>query len=219
MKIAWLGLLDSDDVTGTTRAKDHLVRLAQQVVAASGYGWSIEIISCGTVPGTQAISAGVDRVVLPVAGRAHTVWDRVSWKLPDTIANADLVHLHDGFSRACELALLIARQSRKPLCITEWGIEGHWLSTELQLRELADVVVCHHTSALQVAAICKAVELVECGVDIRQLGVPANWPANTCLNQGEGNFTPPAKHQYAAAGASLYGVYRRLVGSARRAAA
>src|SRR5215469_13088511 len=99
MRIAWLGLLDSDDVTASTRAQDHLARLAQHVVVASGHAWSIELISCGRDPGCHALSTGVDRVVLPVAGSPRTAWDRVSWALPAAIATADLVHLHDGFSR------------------------------------------------------------------------------------------------------------------------
>ena len=219
MKIAWLGLLDSDDMTGLPRAQEHLMRLAQQVVAASGYGWEIELISCGSQPGTHAVSAGIDRVVLPTAGRAQTVWDRVSWDLPDAIDRADLVHLHDGFSRSCELALLIAKQLHKPLCVTQWGIEGHWLSTELQLRDLADVIVCHDSTVARTVAGRKPVELIACDIDVRRLGVPAPWPANACLDMASREVTSPAHEQYAAAGATLYRVYHRLIASTRRAAA
>ncbi|HQU46667.1 MAG: hypothetical protein B7Z74_10640, partial [Deltaproteobacteria bacterium 21-66-5] len=186
VKIAWLGLLDSDDATGSSRAHDHLATLAQHVVAASGYGWSIELISCGSGPERRPISAGVDRLTLPVAGVARTVWDRTSWDLPAFIADAELVHLHDGFSRSCELALLVARQLRKPVCMTEWGIEGHWLTSELSLIELADVVICHNRKVAESIGTSKRVELVACETDIRQLGVPAPWPANHCLPLEDG---------------------------------
>lgn len=229
--IAWLGLLDSDDATGSPRAQDHLVRLAQQVVAASGYGWSIELISCGRDPGRRSISAGVEKVVLSIAGSPRTVWDRTAWALADAIADADLVHLHDGFSRSCDLALLIAKQARKPVCVTEWGVEGHWLSGELSLRELADVVICHDRAVAEELKTSKPVELAACAVDLHQLGVPAPWPATGCLDVGNRAAAPPPPHiapacepspveeQYAAAGARLYAVYHRLIAGTRRVAA
>lgn len=224
VRIAWLGLLDCDDATGNSRAHDHLVALAQQVAAASGFGWSIELVSCGGESHRRSVSAGVERVTLPIAGVAKTVWDRTSWELPAIIAGAVLVHLHDGFSRSCELALLLAKQLRKPLCVTHWGIEGHWLSSELSLVELADVVVCHGRTATDSPA---GAELVRCDVDIRQIGVPAPWPANHCREDGllrpSSNFGDslgrPTSDQYVAAGKSLYHIYHRLIANSRRAAA
>ena len=219
VKIAWLGLLDSDDATGSSRAQEHLVRLAQQVIAASGYGWSIELISCGSEPGRRSISAGVDRVVLPVAGSPRTVWDRVSCALPDTIADADLIHLHDGFSRSCDLALLVAKQAYKPVCVTEWGIDGHWLSSELSLRELADVIICHDQMVAETLDTARPVELAACDVDIRRLGVPAPWPATHCV---QGPLLPTdgaTGSEYVAAGSVLHAVYHRLIASTRRVAA
>jgi hypothetical protein len=219
MKIAWLGLLDSDDVTASTRAHDHLVRLAQQVVAASGHVSSIELISCGRDPGCHTISLGVERVVLPLAGSPRTVWDRVSWAMPAAISSADLVHLHDGFSRSCEMALLIAKQGHKPVCTTEWGIEGYWLSSELALRELSDVVVCHDVAVAQSITRSKPVELVACRIDVRHLGVPAPWPANECVDADVAGAVTPDNHEYVAAGSALCRIYRTLVHSTRRAAA
>ena len=219
MKITWLGLLDSDDATASTRAQDHLARLARHVILASRHAWSIELISCGRSPGCHTLSAGVERVVLPVAGSPRTVWDRVSWALPAAIGPADLVHLHDGFSRSCEVALLIAKQGRKPVCMTEWGLEGYWLSSELALRELADVVVCHDVAVANSTATSKPVHLVPLGIDVRQFGVPASWPQNHCLDlQGEDVALPP-DDEYAAAATCLHGVYQDLAGSLRRVAA
>jgi hypothetical protein len=217
MKIAWLGLLDSDDATASTRAQDHLARLARHVVLASRHAWSIDLISCGRNPGCRTPSTGVGRVVLPVSGSPKTVWDRVSWALPAALSAADLVHLHDGFSRSCEMALLIAKQAHKPVCMTEWGLEGYWLSSELGLRELADIVVCHDVAVANGVASSRPVDLVPLAVDVRQIGVPASWPQNHCLDF-EGQHTP-TDDEYAAAGNALYGTYRGLVDRLRRAAA
>src|SRR5690348_255581 len=98
MKIAWFGLLDSDDATASTCALEHLTQLGRHVVAQSHHAWSIDLISCSRDPGCRTLASGIERVVLPVSGTPRTVWDRVSWALPATVASADLVHLHDGFS-------------------------------------------------------------------------------------------------------------------------
>jgi hypothetical protein len=219
MKIAWLGLLDSDDATASTRARDHLTRLAGNVVLASRHAWSIDLISCGRNPGRHVLRAGVERVVLPQAGSPRTFWDRVSWDLPAALGAADLIHLHDGFSRSCEVGLLIARQAGKPLCVTEWGLEGYWLSSELTLRELSDVVVCHDVAVANGLASSKPVELVPLGIDVRRIGVPASWPQNHCLDTEHWDAAVPTDDEYAAAGASLYGTYCGLADRLRRAAA
>jgi hypothetical protein len=219
MRIAWLGLLDSDDVTASTRAQDHLAGLAEHIVLASRHAWSIELVSCGRNPGCHALGTGVDRVVLPTAGSPRTVWDRASWALPAALETVDLVHLHDGFSRSGEMALLIAKQSRKPVCVTEWGVEGYWLATELALRELADVIVCHDVAVANNVASSRPVELVTLGIDVRQIGVPASWPQNHCLATADRDDVVLLDAEYAAAGARLYGIYETLVGSLRRAAA
>ena len=219
MKITWLGLLDSDDATASTRAEDYLARLARHVVLASRHAWSIDLISCGRNPGCHTLSTGVERVVLPVAGSPRTVWDRVSWALPAALSAADLVHLHDGFSRSCEMALLIAKQARKPVCMTEWGLEGYWLSSELALRELADVVICHDVTVANSMASARPVELIPLGIDVRQIGVPASWPQNDCLDSDGQGTALPANDEYAAAGNFLYRTYRGLADRSRRAAA
>ncbi|HVX10988.1 MAG TPA: hypothetical protein VHC22_07405 [Pirellulales bacterium] len=221
MRIAWFGLLDSDEVTSPPRARAerHLLQLGQQVVAAAGVGATIELISCGASASTRTLAPGVERVVLVAAGRTHTVWDRVSWALPEVIDRADLVHLHEGFSRSCELALLVAKQLRKPVCVTEWGIEGYWLSTELRLSELADVIICHDRAGPLTPTCTKPVETIACDIDIRQLGVPAPWPANACLAETNDEIAWPTVGQYRAAGSQLWGVYGRLTAGARRAAA
>lgn len=219
MKIAWFGLLDSDDATLSTRALAHLTRLARQIVAQSGQAWTIDLISCGRDPGYRTIAGGVERIVLPVSGTPQTVWDRVSWALPANVAAADLVHLHDGFSRSCEMALLVAKQLHKPVCMTEWPVEGYWLSGELALRDLADAVICHDMAVANSIATSKPVHLVPCGIDVRDLGVPASWPANHCIETHCGENAEPSHDDYVAAGINLAGIYRSLLDGTRRAAA
>lgn len=214
--VAYFGLLDSDRATGTRRAEEHLTRLAQAVAARSGYGWTVEIMSAGDEAGTQTVSAGVVRTILPIAGKPRTPWDAVSWRLPEALARADLVHLHDGFSRLGEAALLIAKQSHQPICITEYGLNGHWLSSELGLIELADVVICHCPALAGRLQSTRPVEVVPAKIDVAALGLPAAWPSPNCLPL---RAEQPASNEYRAAGAALYAIYHRLLNQTMEIAA
>lgn len=205
--VAYLGLLDNDRATGTRRAEEHLTRLAQAVVAASGYGWTVEIISAGETPETQTVSAGVVRTVLPLAGKPHSPWNAVSWQLPEALARADLIHLHDGMSRLGEAALLVAKQSCQPLCITEYGLTGHWLSTELGLIELADVVICHAPEVPRRLTTTRPVEVVPCPLDVASLGMPGVMTHSAAVID------------YRSVGERMFAIYHRLLGTALEVAA
>lgn len=214
--VAYLGLLDSDRATGTRRAEDHLTRLAQAVAVRSGYGWTVEIFSAGAEAGTRTVSPGVVRTILPIAGKPRTPWDAVSWQLPDALARADLVHLHDGFSRLCEAALLLAKPSHQPICLSEYGLNGQWLSSELGLIELADVVICHSPELARRLATTRPVEVVPCNLDVAGLGVPANWPSPGCLPPPR---RPSPRIDYRPAADGLYSIYHRLLAQTLEVAA
>ncbi|HET6879806.1 MAG TPA: hypothetical protein VFI31_06615 [Pirellulales bacterium] len=218
MRIAWLGLLDIDDIAPRPRAQEHLARLASHVVAASQNHWEIALISCGGHSLRKMLGPGVERLVLPVAGGPSPVWDRVSWLLPQQVMEADVVHLHDGFSRSCEVAWLAAKPLGKPVCLTEWGVEGPWLSTELCLREMADAVFCHSERAVQ-AGKGRPVVFARCDVELRQLGVPAPWPAKNRLDGYRDEPILATDEQYAEAGKCICQAYQRLTAHRRRAAA
>lgn len=216
--VAYLGLLDNDRASGTRRAEEHLTRLAQAVVAASGYGWTVEIISAGEAPAAQAVSAGVLRTMLPLAGKPHSPWNAVSWQLPEALVRADLIHLHDGISRLGEAALLVAKQSRQPLCITDYGVTGHWLSTELGLIELADVVICHDPEVARRLTTTRPVEVVPCPLDVASLGMPG-----ISTDRGAPQRAIPKEAaeatDYRSVGERLFAIYHRLLGMALEVAA
>lgn len=212
--VAYLGLLDNDRATGTRRAEEHLTRLAQAVVAAAGFGLTVELISAGETPGRQTVSAGVVRTVLPLAGNPQAPWNAVSWQLPEALSRVDLVHLHDGYSRLGEAALLIAKQSRLPVCITEYGLTGHWLSSELGLAELADVIICHTPQVARRLTTGRTVEVVPCKLDPSRLGIPGVPPRQTIHDREDGVSTDDR-----AAGERLFAIYQRLIGSTLEAAA
>lgn len=218
MRIVYLGLLASDRATGLCRAEEHLIALAESVVGHSRGRATVDIVSCGETVGQRVVGAGVSRTVLPFAGTPRTPWDAASWQLPQHLADCDIVHIHDGFSRLGELGLLVAKQLRKPICVTEYGIKGHWLGIELDLPRLAGAIVCHSaTVAAEMAAAGDVpVELVEADIDVRWFGVPADYPTPACTTIAADD----SRHvDYDALGARLHGIYRRLAVASLEAAA
>ena len=219
MQIVYLGLLASDRATGLRRAEEHLIALAESVVGHSRGQATVDIVSCGEAVGRRTVGAGVSRTVLPFAGTPRTPWDAASWQLPERLADCDIVHIHDGFSRLGELGLLVAKQLRKPICVTEYGVKGHWLGIELDLPRLADAIICHSAAvAAEVTAAAgdMPIELLEADIDARWFGVPADWPALACTPSGADE---PRHVDYDVLGARLHGIYERLTVASLEAAA
>lgn len=220
MRIVYLGLLASDRATGLRRAEEHLLALAESVVGHSRGEATVDIVSCGDAVGRRVVGAGVSRTVLPFAGTPRTPWDAASWQLPERLAECDLVHIHDGFSRLGELGLLVAKQLRKPICVTEYGVKGHWLGIELDLPRLADAIICHSAAvAAEVIAAAEGdrpIELLEADIDARWFGVPADYPTPACTAIAANE---PRHIDYDALGARLHGIYDRLAIASLEAAA
>jgi hypothetical protein len=218
-KIAYLGLLDGDRATGAPRGERHLSAVARGVVDASQGEFAVDLISCGPTPECRSLSTGVIHRVLPWAGQPRTPWDACSWELADSLSGVALVHLHDGFSRICEVGLLVAKQWSKTVCLTEFGLTGHWLSLELGLDELADVVVCHSVAVAAKLRAGLCVEVVSGRVSPHWFGVASEWPNPTPQRASGRDADTPPEVDYVALGAELSSIYRRMLAKRREAAA
>lgn len=218
-KIAYLGLLDGDQASGDARGETHLTRLAESVSIAWRGECEIELISCGPQPRVERLREQVVRRVLPVSGSPLTPWDACSWELPAALADADIVHLHDYHSRTCELALLIAKQQRKFLCLTDYGITANWLATELELHCLADAVICHAADAARKLSSLANVEFLPAEISLEWFGIPAEWPSPCFIpsTRPRDRQAPPV--DYASLGDGLQSIYSRAAARALEAAA
>ena len=47
--------------------------------------------------------------------------DPVSWAMPEAVADADLVHIHQAYTRQAEVAIVLAKVYGKPVCVTDHG--------------------------------------------------------------------------------------------------
>jgi len=209
VKIAYLGLLDGDQASGDARGESHLTQLAESVSVAWRGECEIELISCGPQPRVERLREHVVRRVLPLSGNPLTPWDACSWQLPAALADADIVHLHDYHSRTCELALLIAKQQRKFLCLTDYGVTANWLATELELHCLADAVICHAAVAARKLSGLANVEFLPAEISLEWFGVPAEWPSPCFIpsTRPRDRGAPPV--DYASLGERLKEIYVR----------
>ena len=217
--IAYLGLLDGDEACGDARGEEHLTRLAESVAAAYSEECRIELISCGKSPRIELLRPGVWRRVLPLAGNPRTPWDACSWELPSALIDADVVHLHDAYSRTSELALLIAKQQRKVVCLTDYGVAANWLTIELELAKLADVVVCHSMEVARKLAGWKNVEFLPADIELAWFGIPAEWPSPHFVSSTRPQGVAVPHVDYPSLGRELQAIYAQALAGPQEVAA
>lgn len=122
MKIAYVTPLhfDAADPRGgyIGGGERYPLNLARGVAAAGDC--TVELVSYGPVPVRRHLAPGVTLRVLTATEAAHPL-DVSSWDIVDALRDADLVHVHQVFTRGSEVAVLVARQLHKPVCVTDHG--------------------------------------------------------------------------------------------------
>jgi glycosyltransferase involved in cell wall biosynthesis len=141
--VAYLTPLYFDEGSCLGGGERYPLNLARGVVAASAGRYRVELISFGAAPRRLELAPGVALRVLTAATRPQRPLDVVSWELPEALAGADLVHIHQAYTRCSELGLLVARQQRTPICITDHGGFTSPLGSEVGSLELADRIVAY----------------------------------------------------------------------------
>jgi glycosyltransferase involved in cell wall biosynthesis len=153
------------------------LNLARGVVAAARGAVAVELVSYGEAPARHVLGPGLTLRVLRAAGRPANPLDAVSWELPDALRGADLVHLHQAFTRSSEVAFLVARQQGKPVCVTDLGGTTSPLGHQLGTLELADRVICYSDYGAALLRTTTPVVLIKGGVDADWFTPPPVRPA------------------------------------------
>jgi glycosyltransferase involved in cell wall biosynthesis len=102
--------------------------------------------------------------VLPRAQRLAGA-EPLSWDILSVVREADLVHVHQVYSRQAEVAVLVAKLFGKPLCVTDHGGETSRLGRSLQILDLADRVTCYSEFGSSLLDTITPIRLVRGGVD------------------------------------------------------
>jgi glycosyltransferase involved in cell wall biosynthesis len=142
-KIAYLTPLYFDAKSCLGGGERYPLNLATGVILASGGECQVELISYGESSFRKSLGRGMTLRVLRADNRPERILDVVSWELPEAIADADLVHFHTLYARSCEMGLLLAKQQRKPICVTDHGGHSSNLGMNLGFLELADRIIAY----------------------------------------------------------------------------
>lgn len=164
-KIAYLAPLYFDERSYLGGGERYPLNLAKGVVEASRGRFEVELISFGESPRRQAMAPGVSLRVLTAAGRPHHPLDMVSWELPEALADADLVHIHQAYTRCSEAGMLVAKQLRKPICVTDHGGTSSPFVEQLGVLDLVDQIVAQSDFAASFFRTKTPIEVIKGGVD------------------------------------------------------
>ena len=175
-KVAFLTPLYFDERSCLGGGERYPLNLARGVVEQSGGAYHVELISFGDAPRRQVLGPGLSLRVLTASRRPNNPADVVSWEVPEALADADLVHIHQAYTRCSELGLLVAKQQRKPICVTDHGGNSSQLGLDLGILELADRVFCQSAFAAAFLRTRTPIVLVKGGVDATVFAPPADRP-------------------------------------------
>jgi glycosyltransferase involved in cell wall biosynthesis len=153
------------------------LNLARGVHHASGGRCRVELISFGDRAKRIELAEGVGLNVLPVARKPVNPLDVVSWALPEALESSDLVHIHQAYTRCAEFGLLIARQQRKPVCITDHGGFSSPLGMEVGHLELADRIIAYSDFGASFYKTSHRVIVIKGGVDASHFRPPTVRPS------------------------------------------
>ncbi|MDQ6909201.1 MAG: glycosyltransferase family 4 protein, partial [Actinomycetota bacterium] len=123
------------------------LNLARGLIEASDGGCNVDLISYGEYPAERTLSPGLTLRVLPLANPVPNPLDSLSWELPAALSQADVVHVHQIFTRSSEVAVLAAKLLRKPVCVTDHGGANSSLGASYGMLSVADRVQCYSNFA------------------------------------------------------------------------
>lgn len=129
------------------------------------------------------MSALTDRVTLRLLPTPNggTGAERFSWELFGVLRDADVVHVHEIFTRASELSVLVARLLDKPVCATDYGYGSSQLGKSLGMLDVLDRVICHSDYERSLIKTCAPVSVVPACVDDELFAPPIERTARDRL--------------------------------------
>lgn len=158
VKVAYLTPLNVADRARWGDEEQRPLNLARRLVHGAGPAcWQVEVLAFGPEPRREALGPGVTLRVLPAGPGGQGV----SWDLPLALAEADLVHVFQPFSRTGEVGLLSARLLGKPVCASPRGQATSQLGASLGCLALVDRLVDSSLAGPQLQAVYEEVLAAE----------------------------------------------------------
>ncbi len=175
-KIACLTPLYFSDESYIGGGERYPLNLSRGIVEGSGGTYSVDLISFGPTARSYPIAPGLNVKVLAAARPPLNSLDVVSWDLPAAIAEVDLIHIHQAYTRCSEVALLVAKQQGKPIVVTDHGGTTSTLGTSVGALELADQVISYSKFGASLYRTSTPIAVIKGGVDGAHFTPPKSRP-------------------------------------------
>ena len=175
-KIACLTPMYFSDESYIGGGERYPLNLSRGIVEASGGAYSVDLISFGPTSRTYPLGPGLTVRVLAAARPPLNPLDVVSWELPAAIAHADLIHVHQAYTRCAEVAYLVAKQQGKPIVVTDHGGTTSTLGISIGSLELADHIVSNSKFGASLYRTSTPITVIKGGVDGAHFTPPRDRP-------------------------------------------
>jgi glycosyltransferase involved in cell wall biosynthesis len=141
-QIAYLTPLYFDEKSYLGGGERYPLNLAKGVAMDRAH--QVTLVSYGGHGSARSakLAEGVSLRVLPAANRRPGT-ERLSWDIATVVRDADLVHIHQIFTRSGEVAMLVSKLLDKPVCVTDHGGASSTLGRSLGMLDLADRITCY----------------------------------------------------------------------------
>jgi glycosyltransferase involved in cell wall biosynthesis len=165
--IAYITPLFFDEDSYLGGGERYPLNLAKAAAISGSH--TVNLVSYGDVPEARTVPLvpGVTLSILPAASRRLGA-EPLSWDVVDMVADADVVHIHQVFTRSGEVAMLAAKLAARPVCVTDHGGTSSTLGRSLGVLDLADRVIAYSRFGASLVSDTDApVSVVAGGVDDR----------------------------------------------------
>lgn len=177
-KIACLTPMYFSDDSCIGGGERYPLNLSHGIVQSTGGAYTVEILSFGPKSRVVPIAPGLTMRVLQAARPPQHPLDVVSWELPSALVDADLVHIHQAYTRCTEMAILVAKQQGKPIVVTDHGGPSSSLGTSVGCLEMVDHIISYSEfgKAAYGNRVSRPITVVKGGVDATMFTVPEVRP-------------------------------------------
>jgi glycosyltransferase involved in cell wall biosynthesis len=116
------------------------LNLARGLLATDPYV-HVDVIGVGAASRVMSLQPRLDVHVLPLTLPGVDPLDHLSSSLGNALESADLVHIHQAFTRSSQVAILIAKLLGAPIALTDHGATTNQVARAVDYLSLVDLFV------------------------------------------------------------------------------
>ncbi|MDX6718198.1 MAG: hypothetical protein QOJ63_452 [Solirubrobacteraceae bacterium] len=165
-RIAFVTPLHFGDEGYVGGGERYPLNLAKALVATNPNA-HVDLIGAGDVARVQGVQPRLDIHVLPITLRADSFLDNVSSAIIDALEPADVVHVHQAFTRPSQVGILTAKLLGKPVVLTDHGAGSTRVNDAVHYLDLVDLMIFQSRFAAAQIATTRGRVVIPGGVDAR----------------------------------------------------